>query len=253
MQNFFRLWRRSLDARLVSTRGTANSHFSGDETTMTNAKTSMRLFVLGATGGIGQELINQALERQHHVTAFVRSPQKLGFPRDGLTVIQGDVLDAEAMSAALAGHDAVLSMVGPPGPGRASITSDCAKATVTAMRAKGVRRLLVVGVAVLFDDAGFLARVLRKTLLNNVANDSAEMERIVEASHLDWTIVRPPRLTNGPRTERYGIDDDHLPRGAGGAAIVSRADVAHFLLDEAEQRAHVQRVVGIADTKVAGL
>ena len=85
---------------------------------MTNAKTSTRLFVLGATGGIGRELVDQALERHHRVTAFVRSPQKLGSPRDGLTVIQGNVFDAETMSTTLAGHDAVLSMIGPPGPGR---------------------------------------------------------------------------------------------------------------------------------------
>ena len=216
---------------------------------MTNAKTSPRLFVLGATGGIGREVVDQALQRQYRVTAFVRSPQKLDSHRAGLTVIKGNVLDAEEMSAALEGHDVVLSTVGPPGPGRTSITSDCARATVEAMRATGIRRLLLVGVAVLFDDAGFLARVFRRTFLRNVANDSAEMERIVGASHLDWTIVRPPRLTNGLRTKRYGVVNDHLPTGAGASAIVSRADVADFLLDEIEQCAHLQRIVGIAYTK----
>jgi putative NADH-flavin reductase len=119
------------------------------------------------------------------------------------------------------------------------------------MKSTGVRRLLIVGVAALFDDAGLLARVLRKTLLRNVANDSAEMERIVKASQLDWTIVRPPRLTNGPRTEHYAVAEDHLPSGAGGAATVSRADVAHFMLDEVELRAHLRRVVGIAYAKRA--
>lgn len=94
-----------------------------------------------------------------------------------------------------------------------------------------------------------VARVLRKTLLRNVAKDSAAMEQIVKASTLDWTIVRPPRLTNGPRTERYGIADDHLPRGASGAATISRADVAHFLLGEAEHPAHIGRIVGIAYTR----
>lgn len=217
--------------------------------TMTNAKTSTRLFVLGATGGIGRELVDQALERHHRVTAFVRSPQKLGSPRDGLTVIQGNVFDAETMSTTLAGHDAVLSMIGPPGPGRTTIASDSARATVAAMQTASVRRLLVIGVAVLFPDAGILARLLRSTLLRGVADDSAEMERIVNATRLDWTIVRPPKLTNGPRTERYGIADDHLPPGAGRASTISRADVAHFLLDEIERSAHLRRVVGIAYTQ----
>lgn len=218
---------------------------------MTSTKTSMRLFILGATGGIGRQLVNQALERHHQVTAFVRSPQKLGAARDGLTVIEGDVRNTDAMSAVLAGHEAVLSALGPPGPARNTITSDSAQAIVTAMQTVGVRRLLVVGVAALFSDIGMLGRVLRNTLLRNIADDSAEMERIVKATRLDWTIVRPPRLTNGPRTEHYGVAIDHLPKGAGGNATISRADVAHFMLDEVEQPAHIRRVVGIAYTKKA--
>lgn len=218
---------------------------------MTSTKTSMRLFILGATGGSGRQLVNQALERHHRVTAFVRSPEKLGAARDGLTVIQGDVRSPDGMSAALRGHDAMLSALGPPGPSRNTITSDSARTTVAAMQATGVRRLLVVGVAALFPGVGMFGRLLRNTLLRNIADDSAEMERIVKATRLDWTIVRPPRLTNGPRREHYGVSNDHLPPGAGGNATISRADVAHFMLDEVEQPAHIRRVVGIAYTKKA--
>jgi len=218
---------------------------------MTSTKTSMRLFILGATGGIGRQLVDQALERRHRVTAFVRSPQKLGAARDGLTVIQGDVHNANAMSRALTGHDAVLSALGPPGPARNTITSDSARATIAAMQSAGIDRLLVVGVAALFPDIGMFGHLLRKTLLRNIADDSAEMERMVKASGLDWTIVRPPRLTNGPRRERYGVADDHLPNGAGGNATISRADVAHFMLDELEHPTHIRRVIGIAYSKRA--
>jgi putative NADH-flavin reductase len=218
---------------------------------MTSTKTSMRLFILGATGGIGRQLVDQALERHHRVIAFVRSPQKLGAARDRLTVIPGDVLNAEAMSRALAGHDAVLSALGPPGPARNTITSDSARATIAAMQSAGVRRLLVVGVAALFPDIGMFGRLLRNTLLRNIADDSAEMERIVKASGLDWTIVRPPRLTNGPRREHYGLAVDRLPNGAGGNATISRADVAHFMLDEIEQPGYMRRVIGIAYTRRA--
>jgi putative NADH-flavin reductase len=94
-------------------------------------------------------------------------------------------------------------------------------------------------------------RVLRNTLLRNIADDSAEMERIVKATRLDWTIVRPPRLTNGARTEHYGVADDQLPFGAGRNATVSRADVAHFMLDEVEHPRHMRRIAGIAYTKKA--
>jgi putative NADH-flavin reductase len=212
---------------------------------------AMRLFVLGATGGIGRELVNESLKRRHRVTAFVRSPQKLGAPQDGLTVIGGDVRDVDAMTAALAGHDAVLSAIGPRGLGPSSITSDSTRAAVTAMRAAGVHRLVIVGVAMLFKESGLLGSLLRNTLLRNIAIDSVEMEKVVMASALNWTIVRPPRLTNGAGTERYEVADDHLPSGAGANATVSRADVAHFMLDEVEQPRHMRRVVGIAYTKRA--
>jgi putative NADH-flavin reductase len=145
----------------------------------------------------------------------------------------------------------VLSALGPPGPARNTITSDSARSTVAAMQSSGIDRLLVVGVAALFPDIGMFGRLLRNTLLRNIAEDSAEMERIVKASPLQWTIVRPPRLTNGPRRERYGLAVDHLPNGAGGNATISRADVAHFMLDEVEQPGHMRQVVGIAYTKRA--
>ena len=217
---------------------------------MNHASSSKRLFVLGATGGTGLAIVEQAIARGHRVTAFVRSPHKLA-PRDGLTIVRGDPFDAKAIEVALAGHDAVLSALGPPGPGPTTIAGDGARAVVAAMQAAGVRRLLVVGVAVLFENAGFFASILRRTLLRNVADDSAEMERIVTASDLEWTIARPPRLTNGPARGAYGIADDALPGGAGGFATIRRADVAHFLLNELEHPAHRRRIVGIAHAKRA--
>lgn len=207
------------------------------------ARSKMRLFVLGATGGTGRSLVEQALWRGHSVTAFVRSPGKLAGPRQGLTVLKGDPRDADQLRAVLSGHDAVVSALGPPGPGRTSILRDCARSTVAAMQETQVRRLLVVSAAVLFPDAGLLATVLRHTFLRSVAKDSLEMERIVVASGLDWTIVRPPRLTHGPLTTHYSLADGHLPQGR---LVVSRADVAHFLLAELEQNGHRGQIVGMA-------
>lgn len=219
---------------------------------MTSNSKRLRLFILGATGGTGRQLVAQSLERGHSVTAYVRSPEKLGSARDGVTIVQGDLQDVRAIAAALEGHDAVLSAVGPPGPGRNTITSQAAQSTVSAMQAVGLRRLLVVGVAVLFADAGILARIFRQTLLRNVADDSAAMERIVTGSNLDWTIACPPRLTNGPQTGRYGVLNDHLPiQSGGGAATLSRADLAHFLLNEVEHPEHLRRIVGLAYIKSA--
>jgi uncharacterized protein YbjT (DUF2867 family) len=116
------------------------------------------------------------------------------------------------------------------------------------MQTGGPRRLIVVSAAVLFDDLGVLGGLLRRTLLKNVAEDSAEMERIVMASGLDWTIARPPRLTNGPLTGRYRVENGHLPDRSALASI-SRADVAHFLLSELEHNTHTHHIVGITGGK----
>jgi putative NADH-flavin reductase len=157
--------------------------------------TKLRLFILGASGRTGRALLAQGSERGHQVTAFVRSPEKLGELRDGVTVRQGDVRDADELRRALSGHDAVLSALGASGLGRTSILRDSARSTIAAMESEGLRRLLVISMGALFPDAGMLAAFLRNIVLRNVAEDSAEMERIVMASGLDWTIARPPRLT----------------------------------------------------------
>ncbi len=203
----------------------------------------MRLLILGATGGTGRALIDQAVARGHEVTAFVRSPQKLNKPRKGLIVRAGDPLNLGQLRNALAGQDAVLSAFGAPGPGRTSILQDSSRVTVEAMRETGVRRLLVVSVAIMFDHIGFLPAVMRRTLLRNIFADAKEMERTIASSNLDWTIARPPRLTNGPLTKRYRVADGRMPAGK---LTVSRADVADFLLHEVEKKEHVREVVGIA-------
>jgi putative NADH-flavin reductase len=208
----------------------------------------MRLLSLGATGGTGRALIRQARERGHEITAFVRSPQKLRALADRVTVRQGDPRSVAELHAALPGHDAVVSALGPPGPGPTTILRAGARSTVEAMQTGGPRRLIVVSAAVLFDDLVVLGGLLRRTLLKNVAEDSAEMERIVMASGLDWTIARPPRLTNGPLTGRYRVENGHLPDRSALASI-SRADVAHFLLSELEHNTHTHHIVGITGGK----
>jgi putative NADH-flavin reductase len=208
----------------------------------------MRVLILGATGGTGRALTRQARDRGHEVTAFVRSPQKLGPFAGHVTVRRGDPGSVKELRAILPGHDAVLSALGPPGPGPTTVLRTCARSLVDAMQTDGPRRLTVVSAAVLFEDLGVLGTLLRWTLLKNVAEDSAEMERIVMASGLDWTIVRPPRLTNGPLTGRYQVGREHLP-GRSATASISRADVAHFVLDELERSTQTHHIVGITGGK----
>src|SRR5258705_8373257 len=204
----------------------------------------MRLLIIGATGGTGLQVTSQAVEAGYRVTAFVRSPQKLGCFGPRVPVREGAPRSVGDLRAMLPGHDAVISALGPPGVGPTTILRTAADSTVAAMQAAGVRRLLVVSAAVLFDDLGLAGTILRRTLLRNVGDDSIAMERIVVASALDWTIARPPRLTNSPRTGHYDVENGHLP-GRSAFASISRADVADFLLGEIQHNAHIHEIVGI--------
>jgi putative NADH-flavin reductase len=202
------------------------------------------LLVLGGTGRVGRQLLQQAQERGHVVTALVRSPEKLANLGSNVEVVRGNALDPDQVRAVLPGHEAVISALGAPGLGRSTVQQDAARALVEAMRQGPVKRLLMVSAGMLFKDAGILAAIIRNTILRNVARDCLEADALVTASTLDWTIVRPPRLTNGAPTGKYAAADGHLP--AGGAGSVSRADVARFLLDEVERREHVRQIVGVS-------
>ena len=203
----------------------------------------MKLFVVGATGGIGSALVAQGLARGHRITAFVRSPEKLTVKDARLTAVKGDPCDAGQMAAALAGNDAVLSALGARSLRPDLICSAGARATVAAMARTGVRRLVIVSSALLFPDVGWVGGFLRDVVLKNPMADCRELEQVVTGSGLDWTIVRATRLTNGPLTNRSHAEINRLP---GGRGSVTRPDVANFMLETVEQNAHGRTVVGLS-------
>lgn len=202
----------------------------------------MRLFVLGATGGTGRAIVDQALARGHRVVAFARSPERLGM-HENLVRTQGDPRRSADLVPALAGCDAVVSALGRRTNADRSLLADCARATIDAMKTAGVPRLIIVSLALLFPNIGVLGAFLRRYVFADVLRDSREMESIVTTSDVEWTIVRPPRLTNGPHTQRYRVKRDGLP--AGGSSV-SRSDLAQYILDEAERREHPRSVVGVS-------
>src|SRR6266481_6032255 len=204
----------------------------------------MRLFILGANGKTGTQLVDVALARNHQVTAFVRSPEKITRRHPNLQVLHGDPRNVHEMARVLPGHDAVLSALGvrPPKAFRPhTLVQECAASTVAAMSRAGVRRLVLVSVAVLFPEKGLRFAFFR-WLLTQIVRDLAAAEQIVRATSLDWTIARPPRLVNGP-DKAYRSRRDALP--AGGFSMSFRA-VAAFMLDAVEQRTHVREIVGLA-------
>jgi len=203
----------------------------------------MKLFVLGATGGIGSEVLRQALLGGHEVTAYVRSPEKIQTRSTLLRIERGDPLNSSALGAILPGHDAAISALGPRTGGSHTLLAEAARSTTEAMQRAGVRRLVIVSAALLFRDAGFLVAVVRSLFLRNVARDCAAMERIVMDTDLAWTVARPPRLTNGPLTQNYRVAEGQMPKRG---FLISRADVAHFLLGAAHDSLHTGKIVGLA-------
>jgi putative NADH-flavin reductase len=191
----------------------------------------MRLFVLGATGAIGQHLLQIGLERGHQITAFVRSPDKISQRLGLLKVVQGDVFNASQLAQCLAGHDCVLSAFGPATLRATTLRRDFSRALALALRDSKVPRVEIISAAFLFPNIGALGYVLTRTLFRNMVPDMTGMECEIMQSWIDWTVIRPPRLTNGPATRTYRIADDRLPEGG---RSVSRADVAEFIIGEAE-------------------
>jgi len=203
----------------------------------------MRIAVLGATGRTGRHILDLALDHGHDVTAVVRAPGKLA-ARDRLTILVGDPLAPDTLAAALPGHDAVISVLGPRGrealrPG--TLVADCARRVLGAMRGAGVERLAIVSAAVLFPQRGLVFGFFR-WLLRHHARDLAAMEALVRASPVAWTIARPGRLVDGDAaTCRTAVD----AYPAGGKTMTFRA-VAAFLVGAIEQRAHLRELVGLA-------
>lgn len=203
----------------------------------------MRLFVLGASGHTGHQILDLALARSHSVTAFVRSPEKIKRRDPKLTVVRGDPHDLDGLTKAMAGHDAVLSAIGvrPPAAFRPhTVVQDCAATTVDAMVKSGVKRLVLVSAAVLFPIKGLLYSFFR-WMLKYIARDLNGAESVLRSSPLEWTIVRPPRLTNATDA-RYRTWRNSLPASA---LSVSFRAVAAYMLDAVERRCDVREIVGL--------
>lgn len=210
----------------------------------------MRLTIFGATGGTGLELLRQGTAAGHTVTAVVRDPHRVPAElREHLTVVQADLLDDEAIAPAVKDADGVLTAMG----SRSALkpTTVCADSVHAIVRAMdGAGRLLMVSAAGLHSDAGDgpITRYVLKPLIiqrvfRNPYTDLREAERVLRASTVDWTIVRPSRLTNGPRTSHPRTAIDLNVRGG---AKTTRADLAACMLDLVADPSCVRRVVSIA-------
>jgi putative NADH-flavin reductase len=208
----------------------------------------MKLVVLGATGGTGLEIVRRAIDQGHSVTAFVRSAERLKPFRDRITVRQGDLLNGDQLAEAIRDHEAVLSGFGPRLP--ISKTDEdllhrFALTLTRAMRHAGVRRVVVESTAFLFKDSLVPPTYLfGRLFFSGVVVDASAMEQVLRKSELNWTIVRPPKLTDNPYTGRYRVREGHLPRFG---FNISRADVADCFIKAVEDPATIGKILGASN------
>lgn len=209
----------------------------------------MKLVVFGATGGTGRALLEQALALGHDVTAAVRTPAKVDLRHERLDVVRADVTQPATIQAAVADQEVVLSALGVsnyrPFSGPTALYSRGTLHILEAMREAGVRRFVGVTSTGVNDDPNEppLYRLFVKPLLRGPYEDMQRMESVVQGSGLDWTLVRPVRLADGPRTGHYRATFDHRPEGG---RTVSRADVADFMLAALERPDCVECAVVLA-------
>ena len=207
----------------------------------------MKVLVIGAAGKSGEALVNEALAAGHKVTAFVRGATQ--YKKANVRVVAGDVLDAAAVDVAVAGQDAVIDALGGKTPWKVTtMETSAAHNIVDAMRRNGVRRLKisVVGAGESVKNAGFFnEHLLMRTFLRGLLVDKAGMEAEIEGSNLDWTLVRPPMLTDGEKT---GVARVLSTEGGEKAHKIGRADLAAFMVQQLESSRYVRQAVTVTTT-----
>jgi putative NADH-flavin reductase len=206
----------------------------------------MNIIVFGSTGSVGRKVIHQSLEDGHKVTAFARSPAKVGMEHPNLNVVRGDVLKADEVEKAVAGHDAVICVLGAGRKGE--VRAPGTRNIVSAMKRSGVSRLICQSSLGVGDSRGnltfFWKYIMFGLLLRPAYLDHERQERYVKESGLDWVIVRPAAFTDGRRTGQYlhGFSaTDKTP-----TLKISRADVADFILKQLFDNNYLHKSPGLS-------
>jgi len=208
----------------------------------------MKLTVFGSTGSTGRQVVGQALEQGHDVTAFVRSPEKFNQKHVKLKVAKGDVLDFVSVERAIQGQDAVLCTLGRPPMDKSNLRANGTKNIIRAMEKTGVKRLICQssdGVGDSKDKLPFLMKYLIVPfMLRRVFADHEIQENHIKESQLDWIIVRPVALTDGERTcsyqHNYKADNNTITNK------ISRADTADFMLKQLADNNYLHKTPSIS-------
>jgi len=210
----------------------------------------MNILLFGATGDTGKEVLLQALEQGHYITAVVRNPTKINLQSDRLNIVQGDVLTSN-IDFAFIEQDAVICCLGAPANNARTLRSEGTKNIIDAMKKANMNRL-ICQTSLGFDDSTevlkctsfFFKKIVVPYILKSTFSEHSLQEKAIKQSGLNWTIVRPGNLTNGKRTEKYkstfSYSDTTLK------IKISRSDVAHLLLKQLSTNDNFQKTIGIS-------
>jgi putative NADH-flavin reductase len=208
----------------------------------------MKLLIFGSTGSIGRQLVEQALEQGHTVTAFARNPEKLDIQHTNLKVVQGDVMDSASVEQAVQGQDAVLCVLGSGAQRKGTIRSEGTRQIIQAMEKVGVQRLIcqtTLGAGDSWENLNFFWKyIMFGAFLREVFADHEKQENEVKQSRLDWTIVRPGAFVDGDRTGQYRHGFPGTDKTA--KLKISRADVADFLLQQLANDAYLYKTPSLS-------
>lgn len=209
----------------------------------------MKVIVFGSTGSVGRLAVEQMLKEGHKVTAFSRKPKKLAISHPELTLWAGDAMDADAVTSAVGGHDAVVITLGAGASRKSVIRSRGTLNVIQAMQARGVQRLIcqsTLGAHESWDNLNFFwKRIMFGLVLRPVFRDHELQESLVHASGLDWTIVRPSAFTDQPAT---GTFKEGFPPGEGRLSLtIPRADIAAFLSRQLSDLRYRGKAVAISN------
>lgn len=205
----------------------------------------MKIIVFGATGGVGRHVVNQALQAGYEVTAFVRDLTKLQIENDHLHVVRGDATNAEEVSAAIAGHDAVVSCLGSNKMvAKSTQLEEMTQHIVAGMEAHHVKRIVYTASAGINNELPGVGGKMVMKMLQNVLTDHRHAVDLIQAhKDLQYTIIRPLGLTNDDYTGEYREAKEGVPENA---RNIPRADVAHFILKALGDDTYIGESVGIA-------
>lgn len=207
----------------------------------------MKIVIFGANSKVGKKIIAMGLRHGHLITAFVRNPDKLQMWDDNLKAIKGDTLNYEDVEKAVAGQDLVINTISNKTLLSSKVTrsvySSSIKNIVTAMRKNNISRLISITFC---NTAGYIMsfnRLITKPLWRRLFIDISRHEDIIKASNLNWTIIRPTRLVNVPKTGKYRVGSDIKIKAF---SKISRADLADFIIKNIDNKEIISRSVLIS-------